>query len=159
MKLMTEEALASLLDRFEQRVVRQRGCWTWNGYHSKGKDHRPYIGYGPKVSRVHIPVSHLSYYIKHGVWPKDEGLFCLHKCDTPECVNPDHLYLGTHQENMADMARTRRSCVGNQHNRKLTAAQVHEIRHSDKPLSYFVKKFGVAKSTVSYCRNGRTFCN
>lgn len=53
----------------------------------------------------------------------------LHKCDNPCCVNPDHLFLGTHQDNMQDMTKKGRTCHGSKHkNAKLTPDQVLEIR-------------------------------
>lgn len=53
----------------------------------------------------------------------------LHKCDNPCCVNPDHLFLGTHQDNMKDMAKKGRAWHGSKHkNAKLTPVEVLEIR-------------------------------
>ena len=81
-------------DKWEQ----SGDCLLWNA--SKDRN-----GYGRvknletgKIVRVH----RYSYEINHG--PIPEGLYVLHKCDTPSCFNPDHLFVGTQQDNMRDWA-------------------------------------------------------
>lgn len=72
------------------------GCWVWTGAR-RGK------GYGDIVGDAgrRIAAHQLSYKWAHGSIP--DGLFVLHKCDNKLCVNPDHLFVGTHQDNMDDM--------------------------------------------------------
>lgn len=92
--------------------------------------------------------------------PIPENLRVLHKCDVPACVRPDHLFLGTHGDNMADMVAKRRqsrggrSNPGEQHGRaKLTDAKVIEIRgRRGETGRCIAREFGVSPSLVSETR-------
>lgn len=70
-------------------------CWLWTG----GKNN---AGYGMIRDGVKMRTAHrVSYECAHG--PIPEGMIICHTCDTPLCVNPDHLWCGTHKQNSADM--------------------------------------------------------
>lgn len=88
---------------------------------------------------------------------KASNLHVLHKCDNPGCVNPEHLYLGTHARNMADMKTRRRAKAGpgqgsgeSNPASKLTAEQVLEIRRrTGEPQRRLAREFGVIQQTIS----------
>jgi hypothetical protein len=80
-----------LADRFWEKVIKHdEGCWGW-----KASKHDS--GYGLIDGML---ASHASWIIHFGVVP--EGLEVCHTCDNPECTRPDHLWLGTHGDNMRD---------------------------------------------------------
>lgn len=114
----------TLEERFWNFVEKSNGCWKWKG--SKSKDGYGMIGDGKgNVTYAHL----VSYQIHYDVIPPDNsylGRLCvLHRCDNPECTNPDHLFLGTHTDNMQDMSKKGRWKTWGI---KLTWADVTKIR-------------------------------
>jgi len=74
-----------------------RLCWEWPKYKTQA-------GYGTIIfDGFKFAVHRLSFEHYKGVIPK--GMVVMHACDNPPCFNPDHLFLGTHAENMQDMIR------------------------------------------------------
>lgn len=82
----------------------ENGCIKWPGSSNTQ-------GYGGGVLTVgnytYYGAHRVAYFIEYGEFNKT--LHVLHKCDNPKCVNPDHLFLGTHEDNMADMVAKGRS--------------------------------------------------
>jgi len=86
----------------------------------------------------------------------------MHSCDNPPCINPDHLSLGSHLDNMADMRAKGRSFKGigqTSHNARLTDADVHSIKDALRDpyrgiVTALAKKFGVRQQTISAIRSG-----
>ena len=78
------------------------GCWLWLGT-CRGD------GYGltKTEDRKTIGSHRMAYLLTYGEIP--DGLLVLHKCDNPPCVNPEHLFLGTHQDNRDDMLKKGRN--------------------------------------------------
>ena len=129
----------------------ENGCWEWNGK-SCTIDGYGRIKSGGKMIRTH----RISYDLHHPLTKpiQDIKLSVLHACDNPKCVNPQHLRLGTPQENTNDMVERERHAIGEQHgSAKLTELQVLEIRerYINEKISH--KKLGqeykVGKTTIS----------
>lgn len=89
-----------LTDRFWDKVSRPEGCWKWTGVKNQ-------FGYGRLRTGKSMIVAHrVSWQIHNGPIPK--GMSVLHKCDNPECTNPEHLFLGTYSDNAKDMVAKKR---------------------------------------------------
>lgn len=87
--------------RFWNKVDKSGDCWIWTSALS-GK------GYGDfMLNKRHHRAHRLSYELAHG--PIQGGLFVLHRCDNKQCVNPEHLFLGTHRDNMDDLVQKNRA--------------------------------------------------
>lgn len=112
-----------LRQRFETFFVKTNKCWEWDKYLDKRGYGR--FTYHGKTIRSH----RMSWIIYRG--PIQNELHVLHKCDRPICVNPDHLFLGTHTDNMRDAAKKGLFSIPHR-NRKLTPEQVIEIRRQFK---------------------------
>jgi len=116
------------LVRFFQRFKKGQNdeCWPWTGC----RDARGYgkISIGTKGKNRKLWLAHRVAYIIHfGSLPEDREV--CHKCDNPPCVNPNHFFLGTHQDNFDDAANKNRLRFGSSHhNTKLIASDVIEIQ-------------------------------
>jgi hypothetical protein len=137
----------TMCSRFWKLVSKTDHCWLWRSVLDKD-------GYGKmkiSSSSKQIFVHRLSWMIHFGEIP--EGLLVCHKCDNRECVNPDHLFLGTNAENSSDMVRKNRQAKGESNgNSKLTIEQVIEIRNlrlSGMTLVRLGEMFGVHYSIIS----------
>lgn len=132
--------------RFWSYVKKTETCWLWVG--AKGpRGYGLFRLQGPgAMSKTH----RLSWEWSNG--PIPAGLGVLHKCDTPACVNPAHLFLGTQKDNMADCARKRRMPLGERrHGAKLTVASVIRIRElvmSGRSMAGLAREYSVAISTI-----------
>ncbi len=111
-------------------------------------------GYGVRRVNGVLHRHHRLVYAKaHGISIDSlRGSEVMHLCDNPACINPLHLALGTHTDNMHDMfSKGRRTAaVGEQNGRsKLTSSEVLEIRHSHGTNREIAARFGIANSQVS----------
>jgi hypothetical protein len=111
------------MKRFISKYVKEpeTGCWIWTACLSGD-------GYGAFTFRGKIVGAHrVSYIINVGEIP--DGLCVLHKCDTPACVNPEHLFLGTKKDNAHDAMAKGRNVKGVTHGlTHLTEQNIREIR-------------------------------
>lgn len=90
--------------------------------------------------------------------PVPEGLWVLHTCDNPPCVNPEHLFLGTHDDNMADRSAKGRAPRGEGcRNARLTDALVREIRASTEVSRVLAERLGVSGRAIRSARSGRSW--
>lgn len=86
------------INRFWSKVNKTDSCWNWTAAQDR-------CGYGVYSVRENNKITalkthRLSYSLTNGPIPKD--MFVCHHCDNPVCVRPDHLFLGTHSDNMKD---------------------------------------------------------
>lgn len=141
-----------LAERFWEKVAKAGPdeCWLWTGA-------RNAKGYG-KLGN--LTASRISWELAHERIP--DGLFVCHHCDVPACVNPTHLFLGTHRDNMNDRTqkgRTPRN-IGERSKSKLTTEQALEIRRryqaGEKPR-HIRRDFGVCGSVVSAIGRGKSW--
>lgn len=97
----------SVEERFWSKVDTTGDCWIWTSAIVTG-------GYGVlHIGNKNIKAHRLAWEFERGEIP--EGLFVLHRCDTPNCVRIDHLFLGTHDDNMQDMVQKGRSARSENH--------------------------------------------
>lgn len=97
---------ASLADRLARRIpagLSDDECWIWQGAVGGRKPGRGYSGYGKFTVRGRQYDAHRVSWELHNGRPIPHGYQVMHKCDTPLCVNPRHLGIGTNDDNMADM--------------------------------------------------------
>lgn len=141
----------SIFDRFTAKfeVDPNSGCWLWFGAHVPK-------GYGllkAEGRRNNVYAHRLSYEMHVG--PIPTGMRVCHSCDTPACVNPAHLWLGTDADNAADMKEKQRQSRGEaRYNAKLTEAQARFILASPAKGRVLADMFGVSRACVRQVRKG-----
>jgi len=136
------------------RPVQKAGeCWMWPGSIHQSGYGQFFLSFSTKRVRVH----RFAYEIFVG--PIPDGLYCLHRCDNKACVNPDHLYLGTHQDNMNDRNQRGRTAHSERHGRaKLTASKVLAIRKAatqGKTRRQLADKYHVSPECIRDIANHR----
>lgn len=152
--------MAARKKTFEERYIPEpnSGCWLWIG----GVDTK---GYG-RVSSSNTTegpcLAHrASYELAHG--PIPDGMFVCHKCDTPCCVNPSHLFLGTAKDNMQDMVRKgRKAPIPDQRGErayasKLTDSQARAILADQRRHRLIAADYGVSRSAIRHIKYGERF--
>ena len=137
----------TVAERLWAKTQPQGDCLVWIGARSRGYGH---ISVQTKMRLVH----RVAYELAYGAIP--DGLDVLHTCDNPSCVNPDHLRVGTHTDNMRDMqnkGRNRQPSGEQSAQSKLTAAQVRAIREryaaGGVSLREVARDYGVHLSLIS----------
>ena len=137
----------SPIERFEKFFNKNHNdCWIWSGH--KDKD-----GYGTiRAYGKRYKAHRFSYMIYRG--EIHDELYVCHHCDNPSCVNPDHLFLGTNKDNMADMTRKKRQHSKISEEDVIQIRRLHKLGVKPKELS---QKFGLAKNTLSYIINRKSW--
>lgn len=139
--------------RFWKYVTKPIGseCWGWIAKKTR-------FGYGEFYIRQRgvdksVSAHRISWTIYKGKIPN--GFLVLHRCDNPECVNPDHLFLGTYKDNMQDKIKKGRCNITHGENNptsKLSNAEVERIKElcaSSVPQRKIAQQFGINQSNVS----------
>lgn len=132
------------IDRFMKKIIK-KDCWEWTACTTPQ-------GYGQFVFNGKMQGAHrVSWQIHRGSIPY--GMLVCHKCDNPRCVNPDHLFLGTHKDNSVDMSSKGRGLLkrGEKHpSAKLKEEDVKEIFNLSGQLSQreIAKKFNVSQGLI-----------
>jgi hypothetical protein len=159
-------AWKSIDDAFFRFFSKEPGCWLWTGPVNRD-------GYGRVSYRGHRVLAH-RFSWEHHNQEIPAGLDALHHCDTPACVNPSHLFLGTPRDNNADMRAKRRHAHGPRHHwyglskrgtasasAKLTEAAVRQLRnmYEDKSIRTvdIAASFGISGSTVTKIAIGESW--
>jgi hypothetical protein len=151
-----------LVPRFWAHVEKTETCWLWTGYRNNKGYGQVNLGSGTgKLTLAH----RLSYEIHHG--PIPIGLWVRHTCDTPPCVSPAHLVLGTPADNTHDMMeRGRNRPVHLRGERsgtaKLTEALIREARElvrGGMTHSAVATRFGLHKTTISKALAGTNWAH
>ena len=152
----------TIIERFQEkyRINKKTNCWEWQGYLDRD-------GYGQlHINQTKVNKAHrLSYEIHKG--EISSNLCVCHKCDNPKCVNPEHLFLGTHQDNIKDKVSKGRSKHKENHpmvklsNKDREAIKQMLDRHpatlSNKNISFGINNFlsrwyGVSHQLISQQR-------
>jgi len=136
------------------------GCWLWVGHIAKK------TGYGQlrlshETSERAVGAHRAAYALLKG--PVPDSMHVCHKCDVRSCVNPDHLFLGTQADNLADASRKGRlnwtaprpRARGERHHAaKLNETIVRAIRISTERGAILAARYGINNTTVSKIRRG-----
>jgi len=140
--------IKSVKERYWEKVKKGApdDCWPWLGSKSGNFGHGRF-----SINRHRGTTAHrYGWILAHGDIP--EGKFVCHKCDNPSCVNPDHLFLGTHKDNMQDMVKKNRcnKPIGDKHhNSKVNPDIVRHIRKKEMQQRAYAKLYGLCQRTVA----------
>lgn len=136
--------------RFSAKYIPEpnSGCWLWYGAVSGS-------GYGNfRLNGGTAKAHRVSWELHKGSLPA--GLHVLHRCDTPTCVNPDHLFLGNHSTNMRD-----RACKKRNPTQRLTTSDAQAIRakYQSRSISQkmLAESYGVSQQLVSKIVNNQVW--
>lgn len=97
----------------------------------------------------------VSYYLHTGYKPEPEESIC-HKCDNPSCVNPEHLFLGTHRDNMQDMSNKNRGINTNQVLDSSDVLDIQKLREEGVLIKDIAKMYSMSRSHISRVSRGIT---
>jgi len=135
--------MAGVYERFDQKVEADpnSGCWLWSGCQSVE-------GYGRLLLAGKSWRAHRFAFERHN-GPLSDSDVVRHRCDTPACVNPRHLQVGTHADNGADKAMRRRGTI------TVPDQTIRDIREASGRLKEIAGRFGVSVAFASLVRNNK----
>lgn len=142
---LTEQERVKLAQELIESSEQQDECRVWvKRRHAKGYGEKTFNGVKDRVHRFAFAVFHGDF---------DDAWQVCHTCDNPPCINPNHLFLGTHDDNHADKVNKGRQAQGSNHGiAKLTEADIPEIfrlRKDGLLHREIADKFGVTRSRIS----------
>ena len=147
----------------KKQILRPSGCIEWVG--SKNSD-----GYGRFWASGKVRGAHrVAYAVAFGRFP--DGQHVLHRCDNPSCVNPSHIFTGSHSDNMRDMyskgrkptpfefiwAAKRTKCGDKNPHAALSWSDVRQIRESSATNNQLAERFGVTSTNIRLIRANKTW--
>jgi hypothetical protein len=148
-KVAATKTATAIGRRFWDKVQQGTGCWEWTGMLRRGRDEST------------IYAHRLSYELN--IAPVPAGLIVCHRCDNPPCVRPEHLFLGTDNDNQRDkVAKGRQERGETHHAAKLTAADVVEIRSSRAQgtrVNELAAKYGVDRGAIQAVVSRKTWAH
>ena len=146
----------TLADRFWAKVNKTDGCWEWTAFRmAAGHGLISRGGRGNGMALAH----RVSWELHNG--PIPDGMKVCHRCDNGWCVRPDHLFLGTQADNLADMrakGRGKGAPRGHaNHKSRLTEEQARYALTSTEPARTLARRFGVSDTSIRYIRQRRNW--
>lgn len=117
------------------------------------------MGYGVIREDGKTKYAHrIAYELFKGTIP--DNTCVIHLCDNPQCLNPKHLILGNHQNNMWDMVSKKRHAFGERHGRaKLKEKEAYDILHSIEPKDIIATKYKISLQTIKDIKTKRSWKN
>lgn len=124
------------------------GCWIWlEGLTTSN--------YGSLRRNRRLILAHrLAYELQYGAIPA--GMNVCHKCDTPQCCNPSHLFLGTHKDNTNDMVSKGRAKFWG--GPRFSDKELAEIRASTQSAAHLSEMYGVTARHIRKIKQGVRCC-
>lgn len=140
---------SAAVDRFWAQVQKTESCWLWTGMVLSN-------GYGQIKSDRKQSVHRFSWELHRGAIP--DGMVVCHKCDVRNCVNPEHLFIGTPADNNRDMREKSRHARGERVcGSRLTSSQVLDIRAADDTYAELGRRYGVSATSIRKIKARKTW--
>ena len=148
--------MTALPPRIETKIMPEpnSGCWIWLG----GTNQKNYGHIWSSELKRHERAHRMVYEILNS--PIPVGLHLLHRCDNPYCVNPDHMFVGTNAENMADRdAKGRQASGARNGNARLTEDKARQILLAPGTITEIARQFGISRTNVRDIKTRRIWKN